>query len=567
MVWLEKLPGPMFWRNMADLRLLYLHDNGISKLENVHSLSFCPNLTALTLFNTPLCLKIAYRHIVVNSIFSLKALDYYVISDEEIIEDWRLPEKYKPFYPSFFVDFSPRSGKEIAFQEEMKMIREIISKINFVLSHHSPVLIIQKWIRGYLIRKRLCLMPLKEVLKYKRYIRDGTKGMHIRQTPAVHSSKSTLFHTIELQRLAAIKKPTSEIQNVDLKNRKELHLYLKSLKYPVLSTILRLEEKEKIKQKKSRSPPRKGLLDGRQTDMKDEMATEFRLSVCRMPFYSLGKEMQHYQDKEKEFFDAVHDMRYFTHPVPETMPFHEAGSIEKRIFARAFGTIRLYPLCAIDKAYWQSHNLDIQVEKERKVLQMLIAKNDGVEYVSRLQQEKNEKALKKYEEDKMMTDNILKEQKQEQEMIMDKMKKKYIRFLENKDGKSLENAFVQRFSNQHTALTKGLIRLDGWRKRQEIVHERKHIVKGIAEEERQRKEMLKHFNVERKQMLQRLNTDEKCFRKCLAHAMTSERFKRSKGKVEAMKKSRMKIPYSLPVIGSSGSAVPILQYEGLDGDV
>lgn len=104
---IEDLPGAVFWRRMKDLSLLYLHDNGISKLENVHLLSFCPNLIALTLFNTPLSLKIAYRHIVINSIFSLKALDYYVISDEEIMEDQRLPEKYRPFTPPFFVDFSP----------------------------------------------------------------------------------------------------------------------------------------------------------------------------------------------------------------------------------------------------------------------------------------------------------------------------------------------------------------------------------------------------------------------------------------------------------------------------
>uniref|UniRef100_A0A8D2IYH7 Leucine-rich repeat and IQ domain-containing protein 3 n=1 Tax=Varanus komodoensis TaxID=61221 RepID=A0A8D2IYH7_VARKO len=163
----KELPDPMFWGSMLNLNLLYLHDNGISTLENVHSLSFCPKLIALTLFNTPLCLKIAYRHIVVNSIFSLKALDYYVISDEEIIEDWRLPEKYKPFTLNFFVDFCPLSGKGTTFQEEMKTVRDIISKINYVLAHHSPVLIIQKWIRGYLIRKILCIAKWQLVLHSK----------------------------------------------------------------------------------------------------------------------------------------------------------------------------------------------------------------------------------------------------------------------------------------------------------------------------------------------------------------------------------------------------------------
>uniref|UniRef100_A0A8D0GRZ2 Uncharacterized protein n=1 Tax=Sphenodon punctatus TaxID=8508 RepID=A0A8D0GRZ2_SPHPU len=92
---IEHLPGPVFWGSMKDLSLLFLHDNGIGNLDNVHSLSFCPNLIGLTLFDTPLSLRKAYRHIVVNSILSLRALDYYIISDEEIIEDWKLPEKYR----------------------------------------------------------------------------------------------------------------------------------------------------------------------------------------------------------------------------------------------------------------------------------------------------------------------------------------------------------------------------------------------------------------------------------------------------------------------------------------
>lgn len=112
---IEDLPSAEFWKNMKNLRLLYLHDNPVSKLDSVHSLSFCPTLTALTLSNTPLSLKVAYRHIVVNSIFSLKALDYYIISDEEIMEDWRLPEKFRPFTPMFFVDYRPHSSKVSTF--------------------------------------------------------------------------------------------------------------------------------------------------------------------------------------------------------------------------------------------------------------------------------------------------------------------------------------------------------------------------------------------------------------------------------------------------------------------
>ncbi|XP_020650339.3 leucine-rich repeat and IQ domain-containing protein 3 isoform X1 [Pogona vitticeps] len=587
---LEELPGPMFWGNMADLKLLYLHDNGISALENVHSLSFCPNLTALTLFNTPLCLKVAYRHIVVNSIFSLKALDYYVISDEEIIEDWRLPAKYKPFTPSFFVDFCPLVGKEelpqtikngrkplistpaqwnnrkeITFQEEMKRVREIISKINYVLAHHSPVVIIQKWIRGYLIRKRLCLIPVREVLRQKRYFRDGTKGMYIQKRPTVHSSKSFLFHTINPEQHTVDKKCTSGIQIMNVKNLEELHLYLRRLQYPILSSILRMGEKEKIKQKKSRSPPRKDHTDWKKTEMKDdnEMATKFRLSVCRLPFYSLITEMEQYQEKEKEFFDAVHDLRYITRPRPQTMPVHIPGSIDKRVFARAFGTVRLRPLCAIDKAYWQSQKLDVQVKKEREALRMLIAKSEVQEYLRHLHDDKREHIQKKYEEEKLMIDDTLKVCKQERAKLISEMRQKYSHFLDSKERRTIENAFIQRFSTQHTSLTRGLLKLDGWRYHEEVIKERKYIVKGIVEEQKQRKEMYKHFHVERQQMLQRQNTDEKLLRKCVAREKARERFQQSKAKVEAVKQPRRRISYALPVIGSSGTAKPVEKYDGI----
>lgn len=78
---------------MEELSLLYLHDNEIGKTANVRSLSFSPNLIGLTLFDTPLSLKIASRHIVVNGIFSLKALGYCVISDEEIVGRQKLPDR------------------------------------------------------------------------------------------------------------------------------------------------------------------------------------------------------------------------------------------------------------------------------------------------------------------------------------------------------------------------------------------------------------------------------------------------------------------------------------------
>lgn len=65
-----------------------------------------PSISILTLYDTPLSLKPNYRHHLVNSLWSLKSLDYYVISDEEIIEDSSFGGCFAPLQPKFYVNVS-----------------------------------------------------------------------------------------------------------------------------------------------------------------------------------------------------------------------------------------------------------------------------------------------------------------------------------------------------------------------------------------------------------------------------------------------------------------------------
>uniref|UniRef100_A0AAA9TUE9 Leucine rich repeats and IQ motif containing 3 n=3 Tax=Bos TaxID=9903 RepID=A0AAA9TUE9_BOVIN len=41
------------------------------------------------------------------------------------------------------------------YEDEIDNIKYIISKINEILAHNSPVLIIQRWTRGFLVRKKM----------------------------------------------------------------------------------------------------------------------------------------------------------------------------------------------------------------------------------------------------------------------------------------------------------------------------------------------------------------------------------------------------------------------------
>ncbi|XP_041063787.1 leucine-rich repeat and IQ domain-containing protein 3-like [Carcharodon carcharias] len=151
---ITNLPDEYFWSEMKCLQILYLHDNIIGDMNSVKSLFPCPSLVVLTLFDTPVSLVPRYRHRVVNYIWSLKALDNFVIADEEVIEDCRNRKKFKALSPYFFIHLTvpPQTS---SWQDELKQIRDLVSTINNILAHHSAVLILQRWSRGFLTRRKL----------------------------------------------------------------------------------------------------------------------------------------------------------------------------------------------------------------------------------------------------------------------------------------------------------------------------------------------------------------------------------------------------------------------------
>lgn len=147
------LPEASFWSSMVKLKLINLHDNPLGKTENLQSLAGCPTLLALTLYDTPLGLKRNYRHHVVNTIWTLKALDNKVISDEEIIEDANFGGRFAAQSSAFTINLCPPTPAESTYEEEMALTWKILADINFIMAHHSPVILIQRYVRGHLLRK------------------------------------------------------------------------------------------------------------------------------------------------------------------------------------------------------------------------------------------------------------------------------------------------------------------------------------------------------------------------------------------------------------------------------
>ncbi|CAL8269145.1 unnamed protein product [Arctogadus glacialis] len=152
-----QLPDALFWAKLGQLQLLNLHDNHMETIQNTKGLAGCPNLTGLTLYDTPFSLKGDYRCTVVCSVWSLRALDRHVISDQELAS-LHFPPKFKAFSPNLLVNLSSPSAPLDRYQGEIKSTHKILSEIHRIQATYCPILIIQRWIRGHLTRKRLGLV-------------------------------------------------------------------------------------------------------------------------------------------------------------------------------------------------------------------------------------------------------------------------------------------------------------------------------------------------------------------------------------------------------------------------
>jgi hypothetical protein len=199
---ISMLPDIQFWSMLNKLKILYLHGNPIIRLENLRRLSASSSLELLTLYDTPLSLKKNYRHHVVNIIFSLKALDNHIISDEEIIEDADFNNRFSALKNQFYKYPHFKSNALSTYEDEMKSINKLMANINLTIAHYSPVHIIQKNIRAYLDRKYFRMYHdalLWATIKIQRWWRRkknliyNSKKLHNINTPRLPENKKDLY--------------------------------------------------------------------------------------------------------------------------------------------------------------------------------------------------------------------------------------------------------------------------------------------------------------------------------------------------------------------------------------
>ncbi|XP_058159345.1 leucine-rich repeat and IQ domain-containing protein 3 [Dasypus novemcinctus] len=522
------LPDTKFWSGMKKLKLLYLHDNGFVKLKNVCVLSACPNLIALTMFDCPVSLKKGYRHVLVNSIWSLKALDYHVISDEEIVQNWHLPERFRTYNHRLFFNISPALRKGSTYEDEINNIKHIISKINEILAHNSPILIVQRWIRGFLARKKLSHLFLnkKQHEKFKShceskwiYIHKGYKDKLLKD----------LFFKPETDIREKISHWKYNIHSpVDFKSSSEQRKYISSI-------LSELKTKDiSIKSKKSRQLILKGQQENEDEIEVEERDTSFRLSGFKLPIQTSSR-LTYAAVLKKQKQEPFPTYAYPFSAIPQKTIIKRGTLLERNVRKEFFAThrtgVKLKALCDIDKYFSEQKKQEIHKKRVTSVAMAQVAEERVNQTVQEFLNNKKYAAQKIIEKDNKTIQKSLQQICQERLDYIEKVKERRALFLKEKERKATVRSLIQDLNNERTLLIQGMRKTDRKQRKEYILKEKKYIVQQKREAEKYQKELLKQTKEIRSQEIYKRHCEEKFVNDMLAFQNAYERFQDAKTNV------------------------------------
>ena len=133
---------------MVNLKFFYLHNNNLSNWKDLSYIVQIPGIFHITLFSNSVCSIPGYRHYMVNSCPSLLALDHYVITDEERIEDASFGYRFRGLNEYMKLHI-PDYAKEKSAEAHLFNLEVDIYRLKRIFERNSPSILIQSLYRGY----------------------------------------------------------------------------------------------------------------------------------------------------------------------------------------------------------------------------------------------------------------------------------------------------------------------------------------------------------------------------------------------------------------------------------
>ncbi|XP_066499378.1 leucine-rich repeat and IQ domain-containing protein 3 [Hoplias malabaricus] len=497
------LPSASFWSNLKDLQLLNLHDNSIVERRNIIALSGCPKLTALTLYDTPLSLKPNYRHCVVNTVWTLKALDKHIISDEEIVQNWLLPPKFKTMSAQFGVNLYP-SLKTDSYKTEMKALQGLIAVINRVQANYCPILIVQKWIRGYLTRRNLglCRSPLPRSGSQK----QGTPRLTPRPPETTKGSWIKECRTDQLdlqleQRESAMKRLWVNLR----KQEKPQELLseewfdsslLKELRMPCNTP----EQSQGIATPSRRVNPAVTDVDHTEADEEPFHLFGFKATVhSSEPFAEMLASRKVLGQEVREAISVFHSRKPERPRCPQPQPRNITA--EKRFIVRCHDFFSLVPFRAIDRAYQMNKKAEDLEERRERVAQLQGRRDDARGRRDHFLVARWSDALLLEDREKAELEKKLSLQRNRCQEEIEFARQRHFSFLEEKRRRLQVQQMVVHFSGQHSFLNKAITRQCIQQRLSNSQHERRRRVAVSKQHTQDQKLHIQQYLENRKQKI------------------------------------------------------------------
>ncbi|GAB5575180.1 leucine-rich repeat and IQ domain-containing protein 3 isoform X3 [Prionailurus iriomotensis] len=388
-----------------------------------------------------------------------------------------------------FFNFCPALKKGSTYGDEINNIKYIVSKINEILAHNSPVLIVQRWIRGFLVRKQM----------------------------------------------------SNILSHVDLKSSREQRKHVSSILYE-----LKTKEIGK-KSKTSRHLIQKGQKESEDETEGEELDASFRISVFKLPIHTSGslKYAALLKEKEQDYFPTYVQPFSTTHQKPEITKKDMLlkGNVRKEFFTTHRTGIKLRTLCDIDKCYSEQKKQESHKKKITAVTLAQVAQERVSLAVQENLNKKKNAAQKLIAKDNETIRNGLQQLWQDRFNYLEKVKERRARFLREKKQKAEDRLLIQNISNERTLLCKGMIKMDRLRKNQAVLQEKSLIVQQRLEMEKYQKNLLKQMKEIRAQETYKKHCEEKFVIDMIIFQKACERFQDAKTKVALVRKNLVfKVP-------------------------
>ncbi|XP_060058163.1 leucine-rich repeat and IQ domain-containing protein 3 isoform X3 [Erinaceus europaeus] len=448
---IKSLPNTTFWSGLKNLKLLYLHDNGFSKLKNGSN-----------------------------------------------------------------------------YEDEINNIKYIMSTINEILAHNSPVLIVQRWIRGFLVRK-----SLSHFLLYKRQQEKFMNEYKSRWIYICKSYEDKLFKDLFIHSETNIRGKLARWK-YNIHYPFDLSCSFKQRRH-IPSILYELHPKDTdIKLKHSKYLIQKGQKDFEGDTDDEELATSFRISVSKLPLYTLDV----VKKKEQCFFPvgAYQFSNIFQKPMIKRKDFLLKNNM-KRDFLMIHRTgMNLEAVYNIDKHYSELKKEEIH---KNKIAAVKAARTAEERVASTVQETSNNKiyaAQKQARKDNKAIQSGLQQHWREKFTYLEEVRERRALFLKEKSQKAANRLLIQTISNERDLLIKGVININRLKNNLDALNEKSRIVQQQRETEKYQRELNQQMKKIRAQEIYKRHCEEKFVTNMIAFQQDCERFQDAKKRVAIVKR-------------------------------